>query len=284
MVKKILRLGLSESTLLFIFWVENYKKINIKEENKKNNNILEVKKLIGNWLYTTSGYYDKQIKGSYFNFGYINDTNIYIEYMKTIYNILLNSDMLNLSFHCLSECNNNHLIEFKNSFGAKLINHISQEIIYDFIKGKNVLFISPFASLIKEQIISGNCKKIYNNFPDVNNIYTYKSEYTFFNNGKQNNILETFEVMYDEIIKQNNNFDVVVISCGAYSNLFANKFFKMNFDVLTTGGDLQKFFGILNNREKKWGYKPEYPEYWILDIPDEYKPPGYEKIEEGCYW
>ena len=26
------------------------------------------------------------------------------------------------------------------------------------------------------------------------------------------------------------------------------------------------------------------PEYWILNIPDEYKPENYMKIENGCYW
>jgi len=25
-------------------------------------------------------------------------------------------------------------------------------------------------------------------------------------------------------------------------------------------------------------------EYWILKIPDEYKPANYNDIEDGCYW
>jgi hypothetical protein len=25
-------------------------------------------------------------------------------------------------------------------------------------------------------------------------------------------------------------------------------------------------------------------EYWIMNIPDEYKPNNYMKIEGGCYW
>jgi hypothetical protein len=28
----------------------------------------------------------------------------------------------------------------------------------------------------------------------------------------------------------------------------------------------------------------ENKEYWVTTIPDEYKPPNYEKIEDGCYW
>ena len=47
-------------------------------------------------------------------------------------------------------------------------------------------------------------------------------------------------------------------------------------------------FGILNRRSKFYlnidNKELENKEYWIMEIPDEYKPLNYEKIEEGCYW
>jgi hypothetical protein len=68
----------------------------------------------------------------------------------------------------------------------------------------------------------------------------------------------------------------------------AKKFYDNGKNVCTVGGDLQTFFGILNGRTKNWfksnNIEIQYKEYWITEIPDEYKPSDYMKIENGCYW
>jgi hypothetical protein len=276
MPQKILRLGLSESTLLFIFWCEHHQKMDIT-------NITDTKISILHWLYTTSGYYDKNMIGNYFNVSHKKDPDIYIKYMNTVYNFLLNSNYLSIAFHCLHASVHEQLNEFKNGLNARF-GHISQEIVFDFIRDKNILIISPFSPLIKHQIISENCKKIYSNTPNIKNVYIYKNAYTFFNNGIDNNILETTNSIIEDIKKKDDDYDSVLISCGAYSNLIAKELYENGKNVLTIGADLQKFFGILNNREKGWNFKPNNEEYWITQIPDEYKPEGYEKIEKGCYW
>lgn len=62
-------------------------------------------------------------------------------------------------------------------------------------------------------------------------------------------------------------------------SLIANVIDKLNKDVITIGGDLLGYFGIVSKR-----HKPNNTEFWITEIPDKYKPKDYMKIENGCYW
>ena len=50
------RLGYTESTLLFVYYLNTIHNIDYIDKN------------LVNWLYSTSGFYDKKIKGDYFNF------------------------------------------------------------------------------------------------------------------------------------------------------------------------------------------------------------------------
>ena len=54
-------------------------------------------------------------------------------------------------------------------------------------------------------------------------------------------------------------------------------------DAIYVGGSIQTLFGIISSREKEHG-KIKYNEYWITDIPIEYRPANYKLIENGCYW
>ena len=135
------------------------------------------------------------------------------------------------------------------------------------------------------QIENGNVNKIYSDFVRPYVVYYYTNIYTFFNKGPHNNILETTNFLYEDIINNvENNYDIVIISAGAYSNILAKKFYENNKTVCTLGGDFQDMFGIMNNRNRKNNLQFDNAEYWITEIPDEYKPTDYKKIENGCYW
>ena len=58
----MLRLGLTETTLLFYYYLENI--LNIDLNNLK---LIHSDYEIINWLYSTSGFYDKTINGTYFD-------------------------------------------------------------------------------------------------------------------------------------------------------------------------------------------------------------------------
>lgn len=279
MPEKILRLGYSECTLLFIYWQNIYNNFDSK-------NLIYAKNLLINHLYTISGYYDNTINYTYMNAKHTDkDTIVYNKYMEILIDFIKEPYIYDYCFHkCETD---DKLNEFKKFVNPKREEYIDDKIVYNFIKNKKILIISSFSPLIKEQIENGNCKKINNNFPDIDTLSTYTFPYTFFNKGPHNNFLETADYIYSDIIKTiNNDYDSVLISCGAYSFLMAKKFYDNGKNVCTVGGQLQGFFGILNNRNKNFNKGKEIPnkEYWILDIPEEYKPDGYKTLEDGCYW
>jgi len=280
---KYLRLGFTESTLLYFYYMNNVQNVSININDKNN---------MTRWLYTTSGYYDKTQNGNYMNV--IHKDNIdpptYRKYMDFLLNFLKNADKIDIRAHIDNNLNEYKI--FKNHLNYKTECYISRDIIYNFIRNKKILIISPFSSLMKQQYESGNLKKIYSNTPEIELILIYKYPYTFFNNGPHNNILETCDYEFNQIINTYDidSYDSVLISCGAYSNLLAEKFYNSNKNVCTIGGDLQTFFGIANKRTKDKSTKDlnknnfSNSEFWILDIPEEYKPIDYMKIENGCYW
>ena len=287
---KMLRLGFTETTLLFIYWCEINKKLEFNG----------MKNAFTKWLYTTSGYYDKSVSGNYFDvIHHDKDPKVYIKYLNKLLKFLKNSENLSLWFHRFNDedkiiystgtCGENKSIiqlkdEFKEQFNYKDFGHISGDIVYNFISNKNLLIISPFSPLVKQQIDSGNCKRIYENFPKINSVQIYKNIYTFFNNGPHENFLITCNILFEDILKNidSNLYDSVLISCGAYSCLFAEKFYNLGKNVCTIGGELHTYFGIMNKRNRD--NVVENREFWIQEIPDEYKPEGYMKIEDGCYW
>jgi hypothetical protein len=280
MPDKLLRLGLTECSLLFVYWLNNYKNVN-------NSELINIKRTLLNWLYTTSGYYDLTQKYTYFNVVHNkDDTHIYRQYMETIFEFIKNSDYYMFAFHNFTL--KDLIEEFKRTIQPKH-DYMHGQIVYDFIKNKKLLVISPFSKLIKSQIDNGNYKRIYPNATPVECCFEYTYPYTFFNNGPHNNILETAEYNFNIITQTiKEEYDSVIISCGAYSCLLAKKFYDIGKNVCTLGGDLPAYFGIANKRVKnnyiKHNLEFNNKEYWILEIPEEYRPIDYMKIEDGCYW
>jgi hypothetical protein len=291
---KIIRLGYTESSLLFIFYIQKIKKLNIITNN---DDIKFINNLI-NWLYTTSGFYDKLIEGSYFDFDgnkCINSIN-YNVYMNELFLSLKNCDLLQLNLHNFTDELLIYKLSFINEFNSKEVIYknddenmfaFMQNKLYKIISNKNIIIINSFAKLIKQQIDNKNLEKIYKNFPEINNVYCYTTPYTFFNYGNEKSIIHTLKNIYSDIkiLHEKYNFDVAIISCGAYSSLVANFInLQLNKDVFVAGGFITRFFGIINKRDLDNNIIFDNLKYWIQKIPDEYKPNNYEKIENGCYW
>lgn len=284
MPKKCLRIGNTENWLLFIYWLNTFKKIDTIQIQNTKHTMIE-------WLYTTSGYYDKTIQADYFNAKHSeNDPQAYIEYMETFLDFFKNCDNSAICFWKIHI--NQNLRDFFDEFitflAPKKQNYHSESIFADFADNERILLISPFAPLMKSQWESGNAKKIHDYFPNIKSMEIYRNMYTFFNQGPHQNILETINFLFDDIQKKISpeNYDSVIISAGAYSVLLAKKFYDQNKNVMTMGGDLQTMFGITSGRHQDWCKKEGFQlnEYWIQKIPSEYKPENYEKIENGCYW
>jgi len=131
---------------------------------------------------------------------------------------------------------------------------------------------------MKQQYDSGNIKHIYEEFPNLTDIQIHANPYTFFNNGPDGSILETADKICKNI--SHTQFDIAIVSCGAYSSLIGNYIREnMRKDVIVLGGELLSIFGIKTGRNKT----DTFNKYWV-SVPGHLKPKDYMKIEDGCYW
>ena len=271
-----IRLGLTETTLLFVYFL-NLSGIN-------NQNCINTQRNLCNWLCSTSGFYSKEIIGTYFNFEHekVKNSQTYNSYFGKLLNFLKenNNYHLELCFHQLPD----DLLIYKEKF-LNYIHYYDKQKKCDFLQfldNKHILIINNLGSLMKKQFESGNIKKINSNFPDnVKSIQYFENGYSFFNNGPDQDILVTANKLCNKIKLL--EFHGAVISAGAYSFIIADYILNnMKKTVYVIGGGLPFYFGISINRTKHF-HNNSINEYFI-DVPVEMRPEGYEKIENGCYW
>jgi hypothetical protein len=260
------RLGFTESTLMYCYYIRCMKNSDINVNSKE---FINYESSFLNWLFSTSGFYDLS-----FNSNYIYSDN-YKKLMNEFFQMSKKSTITRFAIH--NTTFSKYLPDFYKNFNVVdfSFEKIEKEF-HDFVRDKNVLIINPMSKLMKEQYDSGNLFNI--GFPRVNSIKHYTNDYTFFNkpfNSKYN----SFEHV-DSIMKDINSIecDSVIISCGAISSLIANRLDNKNYLII--GSNLLTLFAIKHDRIKETG---QYNEYWV-DVPDIYKPPEYKMIENGCYW
>lgn len=261
------RLGFTESTLMYCYYLRNMKNSDIDINSKE---FINYEASFLNWLFSTSGYYDLS-----FNSNYICSPN-YEKLMNEFFQMSKQSTITRFAIHNTSF--SKYLPDFYKNFNVVdfSFEKIEKEF-HDFIRDKNVLIINPMSKLMKQQYDSGNLFNL--GFPHVNSIQYYMNNYTFFNKPSKSNY-NSFEHV-DNIIQNINSIDCdcVVISCGAISSLIANRL-DINKNYLIIGSNLLTLFAIKHDRIKETN---QYNENWV-DVPDEYKPPEYKFIENGCYW
>ena len=284
---KIVRLGMTEGGLLLLTFVSRYCNPDTETKQHISRNIMNLM----NWLYSTSGYYDKNVKGTRFNFDATALNKNFFNFINHLELAVTNCEKTQFIFHHGFIMNLFH--KYKSSFIAHYnINNLillnetkfSDRIdnIFSYMSSKKVLVISSFDGLIKNQYDSGNVCKIYDNFPNIINLNVIKFPYCFLNNGPHNNYFETLDSIFEQI--KGVDFDIALLGCGSYGHMLCHKIhIELNKDAIYVGGTITNLFGILSAREKT-NSKIETNEFWITEIPDEYKPDNYKLIEDGCYW
>lgn len=269
-----IRLGLTESTLLFFFYLD---KLQIDNSHYK-----ESQKSLINWLYTTSGFYDKNIQGSYFDFdtNAVKKSSTYHLYFTKLLDIVTTQKdtFIQICFHHIDP----RLQSFKEAFLKLVDTKTPPTNLRQFMEGKHILIINNLGSLMKQQYESGNIKKMNTEFPDtVKSIQYFENGYTFFNSGPDKSIIETAKKICDKI--QNLSFDGAIISAGAYSSLLYDFIVKnMGKEAFIEGGGLPCYFGVITKRGTIFK-NDKINQYWVK-VPDHMKPENYQKIEDGCYW
>lgn len=263
---KFLRPGYTESTLQFIHYALNFKD---KIVNHTESELIK-------WLYTTSGFYDTDFSGSYFNFDTkaIAKSDNYNKFIIEYREALMYADKLQLMLHKI--CKDKDLINnFALSFQAKeQLNWFNYKSWYHILTNKNVLLINSFAPLMEKQYLSGNLSKIDPNFPVLSNIQSYRTPYTLLNNGPDKNFFETLDRVKQDI--SSINFDIAIIAFGSYAVLLSDYCHKLGKTGISIGSRMHNMWGV----DPKMKDNPLF----ISKLPDEYIPEYWYKIEKGGYW
>jgi hypothetical protein len=249
-----------------------------------------------NWLYSTSGFYDISINGSYFDFDAdkCSSSVVYNTYMSKLLNKVKKYDKgCQLNLHVIeAEVLDKYYQSFidyinkRSSYNAV----IDKKMIFYFMRNKKrILVVNDIGSLFVQQWENGNLKKIFPSFPDLEIFKSYNPGTTFFNRGPHGSILQSIRQHCEKIAVIIDQHDIkgVVISCGAYSAFLADFIYHTKkVHVLCVSGNIAENFGVMNKRVEKYSvyHKKKSPELWIT-VPDEMKPKDCDKIEKGGeYW
>jgi hypothetical protein len=149
------------------------------------------------------------------------------------------------------------------------------------LSGKKILVISGFSQSFKSQ--HERIKKV---FPE--NIYpSFHAEFITapisqggINDGRT--WVDHLERMKNEM--ESIDFEVALISAGAYALPLAYHAKKLGKIGITCGGELQLFFGVIGKRWEHMEKVTKYQnEYWVRPSESE-RPENWREIENGCYW
>ena len=136
-----------------------------------------------------------------------------------------------------------------------------------YLEGKKVLVIHPFEKTIKSQ--HKIYEKLFKNpkLAPKYELLTLKTIQTLGNGYKNYNFknwFEALEYMYDEIDKK--DFDIAIVSGGAYSFFLANHIKEIGKQAINMCGATQLLFGIKGQR---WDSAHIYNDYWVRPEPED---------------
>jgi hypothetical protein len=149
------------------------------------------------------------------------------------------------------------------------------------LKGKKVLVISPFAQTFIDQIPKMSDVFKGAEYPDFRIIPLTPP---FTEGGLDDG--ETWETHLISLKKSMDgiDFDVALISAGAYANPLANHAKRLGKIGINCGGELQLFFGVFGKRWEEPGRQHQYlNEFWVRPRLSD-RPRIWREIEGGAYW
>lgn len=202
-----------------------------------------------NWLYSTSGWYDKTINGSYFDFDAekVKASPVYQRFLDEYKQSLRNSDIFHLMVHSSYHLRGLEFqLDFANQFSQRNYCYWQdKEFLTKTIQDKRVLVVGSVAPLIAQKY----------------EVTGYRTPQNFMNRGDEENSFETLDKVMGELPM---DFDIALVSFGAYGCLLVDRICKTGRSAMTIGSGIYELYPV--------------------SIPDEYKPKDYLKIENGRYW
>ena len=152
------------------------------------------------------------------------------------------------------------------------------------LAGKRILVISPFADTFQKQV--PHLPKIYGRdmFPGCT--FTFLKPPVTNAKNKSRSFMEELNNFTSRVEAVKDSFDVALVSCGGYGNPILGRLYEMGKSAIYVGGVLQMYFGVYGSRwerERPLVMKLFKNEHWVRPSNDE-RPPGFENVEESCYW
>jgi hypothetical protein len=306
---------------LFLYWIETIYDGILSDIQK--DMIIRTKRQFAKWIITTSGYYDKSIKGNWkeeIDADNVLNSPIFSRFLQLYYDIMIrrtnpvisceglptgkrvfinNFDIEhNMFLRVVYPDSITNAVSLREQFGA---NSINSNTAFQICAGKNVLIINLFADLICKHYRSGKIIEWYQKLsanipngcviPSIANISAIETPYPFgngLNETMHNNFFETLDAIKSLIDDHKESYDIAIISCGIYTPFIADYIGKRyNKLFICYGRYLQYMFLIHYKHTYTWmqcAFSKNNIGPYLCDIPDTYKLQGYDRVEEGCYW
>jgi hypothetical protein len=184
------------------------------------------------------------------------------------------------------------LIDYKNTEPDRSIPNNIANCYLPFFFNKRILYISPFADLLKERSQKDIFESVWKNtqkkwfYPEstaaIEIPYSYitaKSTHDRFGTS-----INLYKSICDEM--DNHKFDIALIGVGALGFPLASYIKSKGKIAISLGGHLQALLGIKGTRWKNDEYwrTNYFNDSWI-DMPEKYYPENKEQLtDNGAYW
>lgn len=159
-----------------------------------------------------------------------------------------------------------------------------------WLKGKKVLVVHPFAELMKKQYELKRESLFLNPMvlPEFGELTVIKAVQSL--GGGNTEFSNWFEALNSMKAQMDSiDYDVCLIGCGAYGFPLAAHAKRTGHQAIHLGGVLQLLFGIKGKRwedpnyNNRYNYTTLFNDSWVKPGED-LKPSNYRAVEGGCYW
>ena len=152
------------------------------------------------------------------------------------------------------------------------------------LAGLKVVVVHPFVESIRQQYEQRRSSLFFN--PDVLPEFSLRvvkaPQSLAGNTDGYRSWTDACEHLIEEVLSQ--EFDVAILGCGAYGMPVGAHVKKIGKVAIHMGGATQLLFGVSG---KRWRDQPAFraimTDAWRPPLEIE-RPPGWETIEDGCYW
>jgi hypothetical protein len=184
------------------------------------------------------------------------------------------------------------LIPYQQTEPDRSIPYIAENCYLPYFRGKNILFISPFAELLKSRCTMDIFERVWSRIDKTwffpKNINGIEIPYSIKNSKKTIKDYVDSISLYDYVCSQisKQEFDIALIGAGALSLPIVSYVKSLGKIGISLGGHLQVLFGVKGARwaNDEYWKNNYFNEHWI-DMPDKYHPIDKNNFSDrGAYW